>query len=326
MSKSFASQTVMPAAIPESCKGSKGEEASKLTGHAGESTTSVPVGATRDGACNDRVHAGAQKGEESGQRGERVQGERQTQGADGGLQRGAKGPDKEVQGGAKEANKEQKGANKELQGEAKGANKEVQGADKEHQGAAKVAEAEKVPGESERVSELEGQLSKLREQLATKREQLASLRQLLRQNKQTAEQALSAMKQKYDSERTAVSETMAGLRNEMRALKEDAATFATLRTMFAARCDQMRSESDEAVRQLQVLLILAYTYMTSGFFFFFSLPSLMASPMFLQAQLFLLHNCSLCWGTRLGYIALGFLFISLHVLSLRHAYLILKFW
>jgi len=47
---------------------------------------------------------------------------------------------------------------------------------------------------------------------------------------------LSNLKTKYDSEKEVVSHTMMKLRNELRLLKEDAATFSSLRAMFAARC------------------------------------------------------------------------------------------
>lgn len=52
---------------------------------------------------------------------------------------------------------------------------------------------------------------------------------------QTAELALSNLKTKYETEKTVVSETMLKLRNELKALKEDAATFSSLRVMFASR-------------------------------------------------------------------------------------------
>lgn len=47
--------------------------------------------------------------------------------------------------------------------------------------------------------------------------------------------ALSNLKTKYETEKTVVSETMLKLRNELKALKEDAATFSSLRVMFASR-------------------------------------------------------------------------------------------
>lgn len=52
---------------------------------------------------------------------------------------------------------------------------------------------------------------------------------------QTAEVALSNLKTKYETEKSMVSETMMKLRNELKALKEDAATFSSLRVMFASR-------------------------------------------------------------------------------------------
>lgn len=52
---------------------------------------------------------------------------------------------------------------------------------------------------------------------------------------QTAEIALSNLKGKYEAEKSMVTDTMMKLRNELKALKGDAATFSSLRAMFATR-------------------------------------------------------------------------------------------
>lgn len=54
---------------------------------------------------------------------------------------------------------------------------------------------------------------------------------------QTAEAALSNLKGQYEGEKVLVSETMIKLRHELKALKEDAATFSSLRAMFASRLE-----------------------------------------------------------------------------------------
>ncbi|XP_077091262.1 protein bicaudal D homolog 1 isoform X3 [Siphateles boraxobius] len=79
------------------------------------------------------------------------------------------------------------------------------------------------------------EILKLKSLLSTKREQIATLRLVLKANKQTAEGALANLKSKYENEKTMVTETMMKLRNELKALKEDAATFSSLRAMFATR-------------------------------------------------------------------------------------------
>merc|ERR1712241_1577101 len=66
----------------------------------------------------------------------------------------------------------------------------------------------------------------------------------------TAEVALANLKSKYDNEKTIVTDTMLKLRNELRLLKEDAATFSSLRAMFAARCEEYSTQVDELQRQL----------------------------------------------------------------------------
>nr|XP_021501057.1 protein bicaudal D homolog 1-like [Meriones unguiculatus] len=79
------------------------------------------------------------------------------------------------------------------------------------------------------------EILKLKSLLSTKREQIATLRAVLKANKQTAEVALANLKNKYENEKAMVTETMTKLRNELKALKEDAATFSSLRAMFATR-------------------------------------------------------------------------------------------
>ena len=86
--------------------------------------------------------------------------------------------------------------------------------------------------------------------MTTKREQIGTLRTVLKANKQTAEVALANLKSKYENEKLIVTETMSKLRNELKSLKEDAATFASLRAMFAARCDEYVTQLDELQRQV----------------------------------------------------------------------------
>lgn len=52
---------------------------------------------------------------------------------------------------------------------------------------------------------------------------------------QTAEVALTTLKSKYEAEKSMVTDTMTKLRNELKALREDAATFSSVRAMFATR-------------------------------------------------------------------------------------------
>lgn len=94
------------------------------------------------------------------------------------------------------------------------------------------------------------EILKLKSLLSTKREQIATLRTVLKANKQSAEVALANLKSKYENEKAMVTETMMKLRNELKALKEDAATFSSLRAMFATRCDEYVTQLDEMQRQL----------------------------------------------------------------------------
>lgn len=80
---------------------------------------------------------------------------------------------------------------------------------------------------SEEIADLHEQIIKLKSLLSTKREQIATLRTVLRSNKNTAEVALNNLKSKYENEKLVVSDTMCNLRNELRILKSDAATFSS---------------------------------------------------------------------------------------------------
>ncbi|CAK9833861.1 Protein bicaudal D [Anthophora retusa] len=102
------------------------------------------------------------------------------------------------------------------------------------------------------VADLQEQVIRLKALLSAKREQIATLRTVLKSNKNTAEVALTNLKGKYENEKSIVNETMLKLRNELRMLKENAATFSSLRAMFAARCEEYVTQVDELQRQLTV--------------------------------------------------------------------------
>nr|XP_032825551.1 protein bicaudal D homolog 2-like isoform X1 [Petromyzon marinus] len=91
---------------------------------------------------------------------------------------------------------------------------------------------------------------KLKSLLNTKREQIQTLRIVLKANKQTAEGALSNLKSRYENEKCLVMETVVKMRNELKALKEDAITFSSLRNMFTTRCDEYALQLDDMQRQL----------------------------------------------------------------------------
>ncbi|NXG80635.1 BICD2 protein, partial [Baryphthengus martii] len=114
----------------------------------------------------------------------------------------------------------------------------------------RVATQELGPAVDKDKEALMEEILKLKSLLSTKREQIATLRTVLKANKQTAEVALANLKSKYENEKAMVTETMMKLRNELKALKEDAATFSSLRAMFATRCDEYITQLDEMQRQL----------------------------------------------------------------------------
>lgn len=74
------------------------------------------------------------------------------------------------------------------------------------------------------------------------RDQIATLRTVLKSNKLTAESALASLKDKYESEKAITHELLERLRRELKAFKEDAATFASHRAMFTARCEELQAQ------------------------------------------------------------------------------------
>ncbi|KFO22142.1 Protein bicaudal D like protein 2 [Fukomys damarensis] len=114
----------------------------------------------------------------------------------------------------------------------------------------RIASQELGPAVDKDKEVLMEEILKLKSLLSTKREQITTLRTVLKANKQTAEVALANLKSKYENEKAMVTETMMKLRNELKALKEDAATFSSLRAMFATRCDEYITQLDEMQRQL----------------------------------------------------------------------------
>ncbi|CAI4228486.1 unnamed protein product [Auanema sp. JU1783] len=92
---------------------------------------------------------------------------------------------------------------------------------------------------------------KLRSQLSTKRDQISTLRTVLKSNKLTAESALASLKEKYESEKKTNQELAEKQRKELKQLKEDAATFASHRAMFTARCEELQAQVEEYKAELK---------------------------------------------------------------------------
>lgn len=68
------------------------------------------------------------------------------------------------------------------------------------------------------------------------------MRTVLRSNKTTTESALQCLRDKYESEKKLKDESMEALRRELKQFKEDAATFASHRAMFTARCEELQGQ------------------------------------------------------------------------------------
>ncbi|KAK5972662.1 Bicaudal D, partial [Trichostrongylus colubriformis] len=86
---------------------------------------------------------------------------------------------------------------------------------------------------------------KLLSLLSTKRDQISTLRTVLKSNKLTAESALASLRDKYEADKKAHQENSERMRRELKQLKEDAATFASHRAMFTARCEELQAQVEE---------------------------------------------------------------------------------
>ncbi len=97
---------------------------------------------------------------------------------------------------------------------------------------------------------LREQILKLQGLLATKREQISTLRTVLKANKSTYEVALANLKSRYENDKAVQTEAMAQLKRQIKALKSECQTFASLRSMFAGRCEEYVNQLDELQRKL----------------------------------------------------------------------------
>ncbi len=111
-------------------------------------------------------------------------------------------------------------------------------------------------GTSQDTEELQSENLALKNKLNMKREQVVALRNVLKANKTTAETALANLKQKYENEKMMVTDTMRSLRSELKVLKEDAVTYASIRAMFAQKHDEFVTQMDELQQKLNVSFLL----------------------------------------------------------------------
>ncbi|KAH7725411.1 Cytoskeleton-like bicaudal D protein 2 [Aphelenchoides avenae] len=101
-------------------------------------------------------------------------------------------------------------------------------------------------------AELYQTITKLKSLLAVKREQVSSLRTVLRSNKISTENALQSLRSKYESEKKLKDDALESLRKELKQFKEDAATFASHRAMFTARCEELQQQLESKEESLRI--------------------------------------------------------------------------
>lgn len=110
-----------------------------------------------------------------------------------------------------------------------------------------VSDDETSGGEDNEIQKQ--QIVKLQSLLTTKREQITTLRTVLKANKSTYEVALANLKSRYENDKAVQSETVAQLKRSLKALKAEVSTFASLRGMYAARCEEYLVQVDELQRK-----------------------------------------------------------------------------
>jgi len=92
---------------------------------------------------------------------------------------------------------------------------------------------------------LKEQILKLKTLVHTKREQISTLRTVLKANKSTYEVALANLKSRYENDKQIQTDANGQLKKQMKSLRSECQTFATLRSMFATRCEEYVKELQE---------------------------------------------------------------------------------
>lgn len=107
--------------------------------------------------------------------------------------------------------------------------------------------------ESDRTDEnsyLKEQLLKSQSLLITKREQISTLRTVLKANKATYEVALANLKSRYENDKAVQIEANSQLKRQIKSLRSECQTFASLRSMFASRCEEYLQQLDVKQRTI----------------------------------------------------------------------------
>ena len=97
---------------------------------------------------------------------------------------------------------------------------------------------------------LQDQVLKLQRLAATKREQITTLRTVLKANKSTYEVGLTNLKSRYESDKALQNEVIAKLKRNLKSMQAESATFQSLRSMFAQRCEDYVAQVDDLQRRL----------------------------------------------------------------------------
>uniref|UniRef100_A0A7E4VTZ3 Kinesin-like protein n=1 Tax=Panagrellus redivivus TaxID=6233 RepID=A0A7E4VTZ3_PANRE len=101
------------------------------------------------------------------------------------------------------------------------------------------------------AAEMLAENQKLKHSLNVKRDQVKTLRHVLSKNKTSTEEAMASVREKFESEKQIKDEHVATLRSELKQFKEDAATFASHRAMYTARCEEYQEQVESLKESLK---------------------------------------------------------------------------
>ena len=113
-----------------------------------------------------------------------------------------------------------------------------------------ITELELEEGTSQDNGSLQDQVLKLQRLAASKREQITTLRTVLKANKSTYEVALANLKSRYESDKSLQNEVISKLKRNLKSMQAESATFQSLRSMFAQRCEDYVTQVDDLQRRL----------------------------------------------------------------------------
>ena len=105
----------------------------------------------------------------------------------------------------------------------------------------------------EKYAELKNENESLQETVFQLQQNNDDMILTMKRTQKEAHEALANQKRKYEDEKDKVAQKMMKLQNELRALKEDAASFEYLRSAFAQKCNEYKTQLGEQQKQIKTV-------------------------------------------------------------------------